>query len=108
MAFAEVWQGLELVQDDSSVKTNGDDVMGPVDDVDVENPLAEPFAVVLLVVELLADTELTDDDEGFWELPLVLVGSDNAVELGSVTTDVEAVVVAKVTDGRAERQVQTA
>ncbi len=46
IAFAEAWQGLEFVHDAGPGGATGDDVIGPVDDDDVEL-----FDVELLVVE---------------------------------------------------------
>jgi hypothetical protein len=93
MAFAEAWQGLDLVHDFDPRGATGDDVIGPVDDEDV--------------VELLAVVELEDDEVVSELLLAVLVGNEEVGELDGAT-DVVVVVVTDVTDGRAARQVQTA
>ncbi len=93
MAFAEAWQGLKLVHD---AGTAGEDVIGPVDDGKI---------VEVLDVELPAGAEL-EEDEAVWELLLVLLGKESVTELDGASDVV--VVVVEVTDGRAERQVQTA
>lgn len=87
MAFAEAWQGLELVHGAGPWGVIGNDVMGPVVDDDV--------------VELLVEVETV------CELLVVLVGKEDVGELEG-GADVVVVVVAEVTGGRAARQVQTA
>lgn len=93
MAFAEAWQGLELVHDADPWGATGDDVIGPVDDEDV--------------VELLAVVELEYGEVVCELLPVVLVGNEEVAELDGAT-ELVVVVVTDVTDGRAARQVQTA
>jgi len=93
MAFAEAWQGLDLVHDVNPWGATGDDVIGPVDDEDV--------------VELLAVVELEDDEVVSELLLAVLVGNAEVGELDGAT-DVVVVIVTDVTGGRAARQVQTA
>jgi hypothetical protein len=96
MASAEAWQGLELVHEAGPAGVTGDEVIGPV----------EADGVVELLVELFSVELLEEDEELVEELLMVLVGNESDGVLDGATDVV--VVVADVTEGRAERQVQTA